>query len=122
MLFGPVVFTAVTDAFDAALSDPNLGAMMLQDADKAYEELVVNLQGGSALSRMAEQKAHRDLDGMLVFMQSSQAVVLLVAVVAGGDQGLPVQPAGDGAEVVIQLPLAAISLPDPGATAHHGRH
>lgn len=27
-----------------------------------------------------------------------------------------------GAEVVIQLPLAAISLPDPGATAHHGRH
>lgn len=73
----------VRDAYDAATSDPNLGAMMLQDADKAYEELVVNLQGGSALSRMAEQKAHRDLDGMLVFMQSSQAVVLLVAVVLG---------------------------------------
>jgi methyl-accepting chemotaxis protein len=73
----------VRDAYDAATSDPNLGAMMLQDADKAYEELVVTLQGGSALSRMAEQKAHRELDAMLSFMQSSQALVLLVAVVSG---------------------------------------
>ncbi len=73
----------VRDAYDAATSDPNLGAMMLQDADKAYEELVVTLQGGSALSRMAEQKTHRELDAMLGFMQTSQAVVLLVAVVAG---------------------------------------
>ena len=73
----------VRDAYDAATSDPNLGAMMLQDADKAYEELVVILQGGSALSRMAEQKTHRQLDDMLVFMQSSQALVLLVAVVLG---------------------------------------
>ena len=73
----------VRDAYDAATSDPNLGAMMLQDADKAYEELVVTLQGGSALSRMAEQKTNRELDSMLVFMQSSQAIVLLVAVVLG---------------------------------------
>lgn len=73
----------VRDAYDAATSDPNLGAMMLQDADKAYEELVVILQGGSALSRMAEQKTHREVDGMLTFMQSSQAIVLLVAVVLG---------------------------------------
>jgi methyl-accepting chemotaxis protein len=73
----------VRDAYDAATSDPNLGAMMLQDADKAYEELVVTLQGGSALSRMTEQKTHRELDSMLKFMQSSQAIVLLVAVVLG---------------------------------------
>lgn len=73
----------VRDAYDAATSDPNLGAMMLQDADKAYEELVVNLQGGSALSRMTEQKTSRELDRMMVFMQSSQAIVLLVAVVLG---------------------------------------
>ena len=73
----------VRDAYDAATSDPNLGAMMLQDADKAYEELVVTLQGGSALSSMTEQKTHREVDSMLVFMQSSQAIVLLVAVVLG---------------------------------------
>jgi methyl-accepting chemotaxis protein len=73
----------VRDAYDAATSDPNLGAMMLQDADKAYEELVVNLQGRSALSRMSEQKTHRELDDMLGFMQSSQVIVLLVAVVLG---------------------------------------
>jgi len=73
----------VRDAYDAATSDPNLGAMMMQDADKAYEELVVELQGGSAVSRMTEQKASRDLDSMLLFMKSSQIIVLLVAVVLG---------------------------------------
>jgi len=73
----------VRDAYDAATSDPNLGAMMLQDADKAYETLVEKLQGSSAISRMTEQKTHRELDAMLGFMQSTQAVVLLVAVVSG---------------------------------------
>ncbi|MFM1925758.1 MAG: Methyl-accepting chemotaxis protein [Pseudomonadota bacterium] len=75
--------TKVRDAYDAATSDPNLGAMMLQDADKAYEELVVELQGGSALSRMTEQKANRDQRAMLDFMKNSQWVVLVVAVVLG---------------------------------------
>ena len=73
----------VRDAYDAATSDPNLGAMMLQDADKAYEELVVELQGGSAMSRMTEQKANRDQRAMLDFMKNSQWVVLVVAVVLG---------------------------------------
>ncbi|MEK7346807.1 MAG: methyl-accepting chemotaxis protein [Pseudomonadota bacterium] len=73
----------VRDAYDAATSDPNLGAMMLQGADKAYEDLVVTLQGGSALSRMTEQKTQRELYETLSFMQSSQAIVLLVAVVLG---------------------------------------
>jgi methyl-accepting chemotaxis protein len=75
--------TKVRDAYDAATSDPNLGAMMLQDADKAYEELVVELQGGSAMSRMTEQKANRDQRAMLDFMKNSQWVVLVVAVVLG---------------------------------------
>jgi len=73
----------VRDAYDAATSDPNLGAMMLQDADKAYEELVVVLQGGSALSRMTEQKATREQQDMLSFMKTSQVVVLVLAVVVG---------------------------------------
>ena len=73
----------VRDAYDAATSDPNLGAMMLQDADKAYEELVVELQGGSAVSRMTEQKANRDLLAMLGFIKSSQIILLVVAVVLG---------------------------------------
>jgi len=73
----------VRDAYDAATSDPNLGAMMLQDADKAYEELVIELQGGSAMSRMTEQKANRDQRAMLDFMKNSQWVVLVVAVVLG---------------------------------------
>ncbi len=73
----------VRDAYDAATSDPNLGAMMLQDADKAYEELVVELQGGSAMSRMTEQKANRDQRAMLDFMKTSQWLVLVVAVVLG---------------------------------------
>ncbi|MEY4695218.1 MAG: Methyl-accepting chemotaxis protein [Pseudomonadota bacterium] len=73
----------VRDAYDAATSDPNLGAMMLQDADKAYEELVVELQGGSAMSRMTEQKANRDQRAMLDFMKNSQWLVLVVAVVLG---------------------------------------
>jgi methyl-accepting chemotaxis protein len=75
--------TKVRDAYDAATSDPNLGAMMMQAADQAYEALIVDLQGGSALNRMTEQKASTQLQSMLSFMASSQVIVLLLAVFVG---------------------------------------
>lgn len=73
----------VRDAYDAAASNSKREAVKLKDADQAYEELVVNLQGRSALSRMTEQKNHRAVAEMLEFMQKSQVIVLLVAVVLG---------------------------------------
>jgi methyl-accepting chemotaxis protein len=75
--------TKVRDAYDAATSDPNLGAMMMQAADKAYEELIIDLQGGSAINRMTEQKANSQLKDTLTFMASSQVIVSLIAVMLG---------------------------------------
>lgn len=42
----------VTDAFDAALSDPNLGAMMMQSADDSYDQTITMLQGVTSVSRI----------------------------------------------------------------------
>ncbi len=73
----------VHQAYDAATSDTNLGAMMLQSSSKDYDALVQELQGIIAISRIAKDKAQRDLDSTLVQMQQSQIALLLLAVLVG---------------------------------------
>ncbi|MGQ5460610.1 methyl-accepting chemotaxis protein [Ramlibacter sp. MAHUQ-53] len=72
---------AVRDAYDSATSDTNLGAMMMQDADKVYDELVQSLQAVSTASRIAFTSGQSRLNERVVFLQSVQAAALLAAVV-----------------------------------------
>ncbi len=76
-------FSQVRDAYDAATSDTNLGAMMLQSATQSYDGLVEELQGVTARSRLAEEKAHRDFDSTLGWMAQVQVLALLAAVLIG---------------------------------------
>jgi len=73
----------VHQAYDAATSDTNLGAMMLQSSSQAYDALVQELQGITASSRIAKDKAQRDFDDTLTQMQRVQIALLLLAVIVG---------------------------------------
>jgi len=73
----------VHQAYDAATSDTNLGAMMLQSSSQAYDALVQELQGVTASSRIAKDKAQRDFDDTLTQMQRVQIALLLLAVLVG---------------------------------------
>lgn len=75
--------THVRDAFDAALSDPNLGSMMIQSADDSYDKAVEMLQGVTATSRIKANAANEKFDKSLDFMQKTQIIVLLIAVAMG---------------------------------------
>ncbi len=73
----------VQQAFDAASSDVNLGAMMMQSANASYDELVVMVQGMTAASRLRSAKAHREFDDTFSQMQYVQVLALVAAVVLG---------------------------------------
>jgi len=73
----------VREAYDAATSDTNLGAMMLQSATQSYDGLVEELQSVTARSRLAAEKAHRDFDSTLQWMSQVQVAALLAAVLIG---------------------------------------
>jgi len=76
-------FSAVTDAFDAALSDPNLGAMMMQSADESYDKTIALLQSVSSASRIKANNANDQFVHNLQFIKRTQSIVLLIAVVLG---------------------------------------
>lgn len=74
---------AVADAYDAATSDTNLGAMMMQDADKVYDKLIETLQGTSAASRIAASRDAQAMDQRMTKLETVQAGVLLLAILIG---------------------------------------
>jgi methyl-accepting chemotaxis protein len=74
---------AVRDAYDSATSDPNLGAMMMQDADKAFDALTEQLNKVETASRLAATNAQKELNNRIELFQQLQMLALLVAVVAG---------------------------------------
>ena len=74
---------AVRDAYDSATSDPNLGAMMMQDADKAFDALTEQLNKVETASRLAATNAQIELNNRIELFQQLQMLALLVAVVAG---------------------------------------
>ncbi|MEY3613545.1 MAG: Methyl-accepting chemotaxis protein [Pseudomonadota bacterium] len=76
-------FTNAAEAFDAALSDPNLGAMMMQSADDSYDQTITMLQGVTTVSRIKANNANDEFAKSLEFMKRTQAVVLLLAVALG---------------------------------------
>ncbi len=74
---------AVAEAYDAATSDTNLGAMMMQDADKVYDQLIVTLQGTSAASRIAASHDQTAMDQRMTWLETVQAGALLLAILIG---------------------------------------
>jgi methyl-accepting chemotaxis protein len=74
---------AVRDAYDAATSDTNLGAMMMQDADKAFDTLTEQLNKVETASRIAATNAQSELNGRIDLFQQVQMIALLFAIVAG---------------------------------------
>ncbi len=76
-------FTNAAEAFDAALSDPNLGAMMMQSADESYDKTITMLQGVTSVSRIKANNANDQFIQNLEFMKRTQSLVLLVAVALG---------------------------------------
>jgi len=74
---------AVREAYDSATSDTNLGAMMMQDADKAFDALTETLGAVQAASRLAASNAQNDLNERIALLQKIQIAALLFAVVAG---------------------------------------
>ena len=50
---------AVREAYDSAVSDTNLGAMMMQTVDKDYDDLILSLQALGAASRIASTPQFR---------------------------------------------------------------
>jgi hypothetical protein len=74
---------AVREAYDASTSDTNLGAMMMQDADKAYDQLIEALRAMGATSRIAASKAQNNLNEHINLQQSVQIAALFFAIVVG---------------------------------------
>jgi HAMP domain-containing protein len=74
---------AVRDAYDSATSDPNLGAMMMQDADKSFDALTELLDKVQAASRIASNNAHTELNERIDLLQLIQMAALLFAMAAG---------------------------------------
>lgn len=74
---------AVRDAYDSATSDPNLGAMMMQDADKSFDALAELLDKVQATSRLASNNGHTELNERIDLLQLIQIAALLFAMAAG---------------------------------------
>ena len=74
---------SVRDAYDAATSDTNLGAMMMQDADKNFDTLYELLNKVEAASRIAATQAQTELNKRIDLFQQIQMLALLFAMVAG---------------------------------------
>jgi hypothetical protein len=63
---------AVREAYDSATSDINLGAMMMQDADKAFDELTEKLDKVQTESRLAANNAQLGLNERIDLLQIVQ--------------------------------------------------
>lgn len=74
---------SVRDAYDAATSDTNLGAMMMQDADKNFDTLYELLNKVEAASRIAAAQAQTELNKRIDLFQQIQMLALLFAIAAG---------------------------------------
>ena len=74
---------AVREAYDSSTSDTNLGAMMMQDADKAYDELIETLHMVGAASRIGASNAQKKLNESIDLQQAVQVAALLFAILAG---------------------------------------
>jgi methyl-accepting chemotaxis protein len=74
---------AVREAYDSATSDTNLGAMMMQDADQAYDQLIEALRKEGAASRIAASKAQNELNEGIDLQQKLQIFALLLAIAVG---------------------------------------
>jgi methyl-accepting chemotaxis protein len=75
--------TALRDAYDAASSDTNLGAMMMQNADKAFDDLNEKLNKFEAASRITASNAQNELNHRINFFQQVQMASLMLAVILG---------------------------------------
>ena len=71
---------AVSEAYDSATSDTNLGAMMMQEADKAYDELIESLHAVGAASRIQSSSSQKNLNERIDLQQSVQFAALLFAI------------------------------------------
>ena len=74
---------AVREAYDASTSDTNLGAMMMQDADKAYDVLIETLRALGATSRIGAAHAQKTLNEHINLQQGVQIAALVFAIVTG---------------------------------------
>jgi methyl-accepting chemotaxis protein len=74
---------AVREAYDSSTSDTNLGAMMMQDADNAYDQLIETLHMVGAASRIGASNAQKNLNERIDLQQSVQIAALLFAIFAG---------------------------------------
>jgi methyl-accepting chemotaxis protein len=75
--------SAAREAYDSATSDPNLGAMMMQDADKAFDALTELLDKVQSASRLAASNAQNELNERIDLLQIVQVGALLFAIAAG---------------------------------------
>ncbi len=75
--------TALRDAYDAASSDTNLGAMMMQNVDKAFDDLNEKLNKFEAASRITASNAQNELNHRINFFQQVQMASLMLAVILG---------------------------------------
>jgi methyl-accepting chemotaxis protein len=99
---------SVHAAYDAATSDPNLGAMMLQSAIQAYDDVVQDLQGVTASSRITADKSDRAFKDTTGWMMTVQVSVLVLAVLVGLAVAWAVARKISGPLQEIQQTLAAI--------------
>nr|WP_315226120.1 methyl-accepting chemotaxis protein [uncultured Limnohabitans sp.] len=74
---------AVREAYDSSTSDTNLGAMMMQDADNAYDQLIETLHMVGAASRIGASNAQKNLNERIDLQQGVQIAALLFAILAG---------------------------------------
>jgi methyl-accepting chemotaxis protein len=74
---------AVREAYDSSTSDTNLGAMMMQDADKAYDQVIQILRAVGASSRIGASNAQKNLNERIDLQQGVQIGALLFAIAAG---------------------------------------
>jgi methyl-accepting chemotaxis protein len=74
---------AVREAYDSSTSDTNLGAMMMQDADNAYDQLIETLHMVGAASRIGASNAQKNLNERIDLQQGVQIAALLFAIFAG---------------------------------------
>jgi methyl-accepting chemotaxis protein len=74
---------AVREAYDSSTSDTNLGAMMMQDADQAYDQLIETLHMVGASSRIGASNAQKNLNERIDLQQGVQIAALLFAILAG---------------------------------------
>jgi len=74
---------AIREAYDSATSDTNLGAMMMQDADQAYDKLIESLRTVGAASRIGASNAQKELNERVDLQQRVQIMALLFAIFIG---------------------------------------